>query len=225
MELMSSISVPVPDAPRPWRVARRRKIVGAAAELLRHASAEAVQIEDIVRRAGVGRATFYRYFASKDELLAACFEEALNALDARLKSVADSAMSPPDELRRMIEGLVEVQAEHFAPLRLLARSRAELTRRWREALGEMRVRVLALLRANLLRGIQTGHYRKDADPEATPVLLIGMVRAGLMHLPDLPRPRLIGAISALLLDGILVPHRCCGGGVAGEAALPREEQP
>jgi hypothetical protein len=76
----------------------------------------------------------------------------------------------------------------------------------------MRSRVLALLRANLQRGIETGHYRADIDPEATPVLLNGMVRAGLMQLPELPMPRLIGAISGLLLEGVLAPGRGHGAG-------------
>ena len=196
-----------PDYERPWRSARRQKILQAAAELLRQASSEAVQIEDVVRRAGIGRATFYRYFASKEELIATCFAQAIDVLDARLTATAASAVDPPDELRRMVEALVEVQAEHFAPLRLLARSRTELSRRWREALRELRVRVLALLRANLERGIASGHYRADVDLEATPVLLNGMVRAGLMQLPEVPVARLIGAISALLLDGVLAPEQ------------------
>lgn len=203
MELMSSISLATPDAEPPWRAARRQRILRAAAELLRQASSESVQIEDVVRRAGIGRATFYRYFASKEELIAACFAQAIDQLDARLQAAAAAALDPPDELRRMVEALVEVQAEHFAPLRLLARSRSELSRRWREALRELRVRVLALLRANLERGIASGHYRPDVDLEATPVLLNGMVRTGLMHLPELPGPRLVGAISTLLLHGVL----------------------
>jgi AcrR family transcriptional regulator len=207
MELMSSISVAAAPPPQPWRAARRRRILQAAGELLRHAPAEALPIEDIIRRAGIGRATFYRYFSSKEELILECFEEALNILDLRLKAAADAAADPPDELRRMIEALIEVQAEHFAPLRLLARSRSELSRRWCEALRAMRARVLALLRGNLERGVRTGHYRADLDPEATPVLLNGMVRAGLMHLPEVPVPRLIGAISALLLQGVLAEHR------------------
>jgi AcrR family transcriptional regulator len=212
MELMSSISAAATDDERPWRSARRQKILHAAAELLRQASSESVQIEDVVRRAGIGRATFYRYFASKEELIATCFAQAIDVLDARLTAATDAAVDPPDELRRMVEALVEVQAEHFAPLRLLARSRTELSRRWREALGELRVRVLALLRANLERGIASGHYRADVDPEATPVLLNGMVRAGLMQLPELPVSRLIGAISALLLDGVLAPEEGNGAG-------------
>jgi AcrR family transcriptional regulator len=224
MELMSSIPVAAASPPQPWRAARRRRILQAAGELLRHASAEALPIEDIIRRAGIGRATFYRYFSSKEELIFECFEEALSILDLRLKAAADAAADPPDELRRMIEALIEVQAEHFAPLRLLARSRSELSRRWREALRAMRARVLALLRANLQRGMRTGHYRADIDPEATPVLLNGMVRAGLMHLPEVPVPRLIGAISALLLQGVLAeqPH-----GAVGEpaAAGPEEDLP
>ena len=211
MELMSSISVATPHHERPWRSARRQKILQAAAELLRQASSEAVQIDDVVRRAGIGRATFYRYFTSKDELIAACFAQAVDVLDARLTAAAASAAHPPDQLRRMVEALVQVQAEHFAPLRLLARSRTELSRRWREALRELRVRVLALLRANLERGIASGHYRADVDPEATPVLLNGMVRAGLMQLPELPVPRLTSAISALLLDGVVAPGRGDGG--------------
>jgi AcrR family transcriptional regulator len=202
--------------------ARRQRILHAAGELLRHASAEALPIEDIIRRAGIGRATFYRYFGSKEELILECFEEALSILDLRLKAAADAAADPPDELRRMVEALIEVQAEHFAPLRLLARSRSELSRCWREALRAMRARVLALLRANLQRGMRTGHYRADVDPEATPVLLNGMVRAGLMHLPEVPVPRLVGAISALLLQGILAEQPCRG--VAG-AARPEESLP
>ena len=225
MELMSSVSVAA-AAPglQPWRAARRRRILQAAGELLRHASAEALPIEDIIRRAGIGRATFYRYFRSKEELILECFEEALSILDLRLKAAADALANPPDELRRMIEALIEVQAEHFAPLRLLARSRSELSRRWREALRAMRARVLALLRANLERGMRTGHYRSDIDPEATPVLLNGMVRAGLMHLPEVPVPRLTGAIATLLLQGVLAeqPHRAVG---EPAAAGPEEDLP
>jgi AcrR family transcriptional regulator len=224
MELMSSIPVAAASPPQPWRAARRRRILQAAGELLRHASAEALPIEDIIRRAGIGRATFYRYFSSKEELIFECFEEALSILDLRLKAAADAAADPPDELRRMIEALIEVQAEHFAPLRLLARSRSELSRRWREALRAMRARVLALLRANLQRGMRTGHYRADIDPEATPVLLNGMVRAGLMHLPEVPVPRLTGAIATLLLQGVLAeqPHRAVG---EPAAAGPEEDLP
>jgi hypothetical protein len=49
------------------------------------------------------------------------------------------------------------------------------------------------------------------------VLLNGMVRAGLMQLPELPVPRLTSAISALLLDGVLAPGRGAG---AGPCAAP-----
>lgn len=217
MELMSSICSIAPEDERPWRAARRQRILRAAAELLRQASSESVQIEDVVRRAGIGRATFYRYFASKEELIVACFAQAIDQLDARLKATAAAAIEPPDELREMVRALVEVQAEHFAPLRLLARTRSELSRRWREALSELRVRVLELLRANLERGIASGHYRAELDVEATPVLLIGMVRAGLMQLPELPKPRLVSAISALLLDGVVAD--------GGDAGVRRPARP
>src|SRR3954449_9495585 len=53
----------------------RRRAVTAARSLAEEGGYEAVQMRDVVRRSGLSSSTIYRYFTSKDHLLAAvCVE-------------------------------------------------------------------------------------------------------------------------------------------------------
>ena len=54
----------IPD----WRARRREVILNAAAELFAGRDYASVQVEEVAKRAGVGKATLYRYFPSKEEL-------------------------------------------------------------------------------------------------------------------------------------------------------------
>src|SRR5579862_7625481 len=56
------------------RVIRSRKQIDAAfVELLHRRAYGNIRVSDITRKAGVGRATFYAHYASKDELLRSQF--------------------------------------------------------------------------------------------------------------------------------------------------------
>ena len=54
---------------------RRRRVVAAAVELASDGGYEVVQMRDVAARAGVALGTIYRYFESKDQLLAAALAE------------------------------------------------------------------------------------------------------------------------------------------------------
>jgi len=54
----------------PEQAARRGAAVAAARRLAREGGYAAVTMQSVAERSGVGRATLYRYFASKDHLLA-----------------------------------------------------------------------------------------------------------------------------------------------------------
>lgn len=57
------------------RVARTRKRLDAAfVELIHRRAYGNIRVSDIAKKAGVGRATFYAHFASKDDLLRSQFE-------------------------------------------------------------------------------------------------------------------------------------------------------
>jgi len=56
----------------PNQAARRNRVLDAAMELAAEGGYDAVQMRDVAGRARVALGTIYRYFSSKDHLLAAC---------------------------------------------------------------------------------------------------------------------------------------------------------
>jgi len=63
---------------------RRAKIIEALIDLIAEVGAEAVQMRDVSQRSGVALATVYRYFNSKDHLLAAALEDWQKRLTRRI---------------------------------------------------------------------------------------------------------------------------------------------
>ena len=66
------------------QLARRKRIVAAAMDLAARGGYEAVQMRDVAARGRVALGTIYRYFASKDHLLAAAQVEWVTDLEARV---------------------------------------------------------------------------------------------------------------------------------------------
>jgi AcrR family transcriptional regulator len=68
----------------PRQLERRARILEAARQLAAEGGYEAVQMRDVASRADVALGTLYRYFASKDHLLAAAWAEWVRGLEATL---------------------------------------------------------------------------------------------------------------------------------------------
>ena len=66
------------------RAARRERIVGTAFDLLMDSDYDAIQMRDIAESADVALATLYRYFPSKEQLLAAVQLEWVERLQRRV---------------------------------------------------------------------------------------------------------------------------------------------
>ncbi len=90
--------------------ARRERLVEAARMLAMEGGYPAVTMHDVADRAGVARATVYRYFATKDHLLtevaAAWVHRVTDDIDAL--AVGDT---PIERLTAMLERIVRVGAE------------------------------------------------------------------------------------------------------------------
>jgi AcrR family transcriptional regulator len=68
------------------RASSRHALEEAAEELFLEHGYDGTTVDDIARRAGVGRATFFNYFSSKPDLLWVEVDEALDALRRELES-------------------------------------------------------------------------------------------------------------------------------------------
>ena len=77
---------------------RRRRVIDAAFELGAERGYEAVQMRDVSAIANVSLATIYRYFSSKDHLLAAAMTEWTTKLQGRVAQSPPKGDTPADQL-------------------------------------------------------------------------------------------------------------------------------
>jgi TetR/AcrR family transcriptional regulator, cholesterol catabolism regulator len=80
------------------QVARRSRVIDAALRLGADGGYDAVQMRDVAGEAGVALGTIYRYFASKDHLLAACQVEFARAEQHRLELRPTQGDTPADRV-------------------------------------------------------------------------------------------------------------------------------
>jgi AcrR family transcriptional regulator len=85
----------------------REKLLAAAREAFAEGSYAGAAIDDIVKRAGVNRSTFYRHFDSKFAVAKALFEQFWPRLFAQYGSLAPASDLPTDEeIDRWIDGFL-----------------------------------------------------------------------------------------------------------------------
>jgi AcrR family transcriptional regulator len=82
----------------PEQLDRRRRIIDAAFELGAEKGYDAVQMRDVAAISNVSLATIYRYFSSKDHLLAAAMTEWVAKLQARIVQSPPRGDDPADQL-------------------------------------------------------------------------------------------------------------------------------
>ncbi|MFY1693502.1 TetR/AcrR family transcriptional regulator [Plantactinospora sp. WMMB782] len=189
-----------PRAPgRPRSVRADEAILEAALDLLAEGSSiEALSIEAIAARAGVGKATIYRRWSGKEALL----EDALR----RLKPPP-----PPPPGRSVREDLVALvgntghnpdpRMRQIMPCLMPAISRSPEQYRLYQELVEPRRR---MIRDVLRRGIDLGELRADLDVELTLAMLTAplLIQRLLRAQPDLDERDLPARVVDAVITGI-----------------------
>jgi AcrR family transcriptional regulator len=74
----------IATSPNARRLARRKRILAVALDLASRGGYEAVQMRDVAARAGVALGTLYRYFPSKDQLLAHTWADWSHEIEAHM---------------------------------------------------------------------------------------------------------------------------------------------
>jgi AcrR family transcriptional regulator len=158
---------------RPRSEQADRAIIDAALDLFAESGAEGLCIEKVAARAGVGKATIYRRWPGKEELLL----DALAALKAPLpepkgESVREDLVALLDAMR--IEAVDPRQVRQVALLLGEGARYPRLIERYVETVVEPRRDVF---RAVLRRGIATGELRDGTNVELAVDMLAGAVLA------------------------------------------------
>jgi AcrR family transcriptional regulator len=171
----------------------RESIAGAFAQLLQRRTYARIRVSDITRRAGVGRATFYAHYATKDALLNAQLEHFLCAL---LRS--DAGASCPIDATALFSHILQVRPV-FRSL-CLGPARAASIRIVQDALE---TKIGAMLSPR-------GELRLDAAPAFEPrfvaATMLTLIEWALEQQPA-PAAAQLQATFGSLVGGALAAHR------------------
>ena len=178
---------------RPRSEQAERAIIDAALSLFAESGPDGLCMEQVAARAGVGKATIYRRWPGKEDLLL----DALAALktplpEPRGRSVREDLVAVLDAMCR--DAADPRRARQFALLQGEGAKYPRLMARFIETVVEPRREVV---RSVLRRGVATGELREDADVEAALYLLRGAALASTGHrepVPDDYAPRVVDTL-------------------------------
>ena len=200
-------SQPVEPTRRPGRPRSAEadtSIMEATLELIVEEGIAGLSVESIAARAGVGKATIYRRWAGKDEVI----EDALSSLNDALPEIPE-ADNVRDQLVLMVEQ-IRMKSLETCSGRLMPRMMSYSTQHpdlfktyFTTVVEPRRERYRAVLRD----GVASGELRADLDVElaatlvAAPMIYMHLMQAGL----GAPRPGTSEALVDLVLGGIGAP--------------------
>jgi AcrR family transcriptional regulator len=171
----------------------RRLLIEAAARVLAEQGMDAA-VDEIAREAGVGVGTLYRRFPTKDDLIAAVFDDRLGTVEAAVEAAAADE-DPWRALESAMAAFAEAAVLHHALLHNISYSGAHAA-----AMQAAKERVLARFDAILARARAAGVVREDVvarDLLALSGMLSRLPAWQLAQEPDIWRRYL-----ALTLDGL-----------------------
>ncbi|MEU4564308.1 TetR/AcrR family transcriptional regulator [Actinoplanes sp. NPDC023936] len=170
----------MPRVSEQHRATRRAEIITAAVRLFATNGFHATTMADIIGAAGLSAGAVYRYFSSKEELIAAVAEEALAAADETFRDLlADGAAPPPGRaLAAILAAINDRIADHPATGFDLTRIGVQV---WAEALRSPAVavrvdEVYRRLRGNFAEVARRWTLPAGTDPEQVGAAMLGLAQ-------------------------------------------------
>jgi AcrR family transcriptional regulator len=158
---------------RPRSEAAEQAIIEATLDLFAEQGFEGVCVELVAARAGVGKATIYRRWPNKEELLLAALgslkspypePEGISVREDLLAIIEVMCADKADPRKSRRYALLLGEGEKYP--RLMARYKAEVVEPRRE-----------MVRSVIRRGIETGELRPDTDVEIAMLTVTGAIMA------------------------------------------------
>lgn len=171
----------------------RQRVIDAARELFAMRGIEAT-LNEVAHHAGLGVGTVYRRFRTKEELLEAVFEDAINELIA----LAESALHHDDSWQGFV-WFVEQMCELTATDRG-TREMAFSKTYGGDRIEAARVRLVPQITKLVERAQDDGYLRPDVSPTDMPVL--GLLAGTVSEFAGHVDAQLWRRYVAILLDGI-----------------------
>jgi AcrR family transcriptional regulator len=116
-------------------------------------------LEEIARQAGVAKASMYRYFENKQELLCKIVLKVADSFTRDFQPVLAAPLSPQEKLRRTIQHALQTIGENVALFTVFFSEEGYLPPRLQADMAEVRQRFAADLESILREGMDKGVFR------------------------------------------------------------------
>jgi AcrR family transcriptional regulator len=201
------------------RIANRETILHAAEAVILRRGVGAMSMDDVAAEAQFSKATLYRYFRSKAELVFEIVLHFLDDLDARAKAVRAKHASAEDRLRGAFAAFLrfEVEKENITRIFLMERNFVHIMQAFvgdqgrtgpdsvRKFIQKIKAKRQALVDdtiAEVEAGIASGEFR-PADPAKVARLISALVQGYFVELFWLDEKPDIDTEARMLCDFIL----------------------
>jgi AcrR family transcriptional regulator len=189
---------------------RRRDLLAAAARCFSRNGFHATTTADIVREAGVSQGTFYLYFSTKDDVIAALADDRRHG-EALINAMADAKRAPLEGLALLLElhsqSLSDPEQSDMRRVAIQGWAEALRNDAIRKQLAANTARVREEIAHLIVRGQRVGQFKGDADPQAVARTLIALFRGLTLQAAwdDGYDQALAGSAVADMLRGALLP--------------------
>ena len=141
----------------------RAEILQAAARVISRNGFHGMSMRKLARVTRRGLATFYNYFASKEEVLFELQRQAFSTLIVSAEKSLDGISEPQERLLKFISNHVRYFTEHPDVMQVLVREAATLPRGWRQVIRGLKDSYFEIGR-KIVSAIAT-RYSHVPDPE------------------------------------------------------------
>ncbi|MGN6502129.1 MAG: TetR/AcrR family transcriptional regulator [Pseudolysinimonas sp.] len=177
------------------RAAQRRALLAAAEAIVAEKGLAAVTPGSVGARAGLARSSFYEYFPSRDDLLAAVAVSAFEQWAAEVEAVTSAVPAGRARLHAYVEATIRLTADGKHAL-ATGLQQAELSPTSRDA-------IMALHDTLVTPLVRLLEEAGAADVETQAALVQGVIGAGVQLVTHgAPAPAVTAAIIAMLDAGV-----------------------
>jgi AcrR family transcriptional regulator len=156
------------------RQAVREHILQTAADLFRERGYRATTLDHIAARLGMSKASLYKSFHAKEEMLAVISRRTIETFTRELALVLRSNLTPEEKLRRVVRDHVRFVIANRSFLTVFFSEEANLPARLARALAQQKDRYDKGIESLVVDGVRHGVFR-DVPPRLVVFGLLGML--------------------------------------------------
>ena len=168
----------------------RKLILDAARVLFRHTGSK-VSLESVIQAAGVGRATFFRHFPNREQLMIELVSEALDELVTKVQALS----AQPDLFELFLSLYIDTIVQHIGVMEYWSQEQqnGSLQQLIYQRVVEMRERIVLLSDQQVVKNILS----------AADIILFGRMLIGAaLREPASKRESVLSRAAEMLLDGV-----------------------